>query len=194
MIYRKTWFDYVLWVIYAGICIILLGYVGYSMYSFYVGESLASLGVFVLVALLLCLYPGSRVLGRLIRKNYHFSNHFLSMTETLVISVSFVFGTILRLKEGIIWASIFEVTASCIAIQYRKTIKKPTLRAKLVLDGNTEDIRVLDGNFEEDWGDCLYLEPVLHHGEKKEHRIEIEILDDKTEKATPFYLISLVLA
>ena len=89
---------------------------------------------------------------------------------------------------------VFEVTASCIAIQYRKTIKKPTLRAKLVLDGNTEDIRVLDGNFEEDWGDCLYLEPVLHHGEKKEHRIEIEILDDKTEKATPFYLISLVLA
>lgn len=108
MIYRKTWFDYVLWVIYAGICIILLGYVGYSMYSFYVGEPLASLGVFVLVALLLCLYPGSRALGRLIRKKYHFSNHFLSMTETLVVSVSFVFGTILRLKEGIIWASIFD--------------------------------------------------------------------------------------
>lgn len=89
---------------------------------------------------------------------------------------------------------VFEVTASCIAVQYRKTIKKPALRAKLILDGNTEDIRVLDGNFEEDWGDCLYLEPVLHHGEKKEHRIEIEILDDKTKKATPFYLISLILA
>lgn len=89
---------------------------------------------------------------------------------------------------------VFEVTASCIAVQYRKTIKKPALRAKLILDGNTEDIRVLDGNFEEEWGDCLYLEPVLHHGEKKEHRIEIEILDDKTKKATPFYLISLIVA
>lgn len=45
-----------------------------------------------------------------------------------------------------------------------------------------------------DWGDCLYLEPVLHHGERKEHHIEIEILGDKAEKATPFYLISLILA
>ncbi len=89
---------------------------------------------------------------------------------------------------------VFEVTASCIAVQYRKTIKKPALRAKLILDRNTEDICVLDGNFEEDWGDCLYLEPVLHHGERKEHHIEIEILGDKAEKATPFYLISLILA
>lgn len=88
----------------------------------------------------------------------------------------------------------FEVEASCIAVQYRKTLKKPALRARLVLDGNTEQVEILDGNFEEDWGDCLYLQPILHHGENKRHIVEIEIMDDESEKATPFYLLSLIIA
>lgn len=89
---------------------------------------------------------------------------------------------------------VFEVTASCIAVQYRKTIARPALRAKLALDGDPENIRILDGNFQEDWGDCLYLEPILHHGERKEHYIEIEILDGEEKNAAPFYLVSLILA
>ena len=55
-----------------------------------------------------------------------------------------------------------------------------------------ENVRILDGNFEENWGDCLYLEPVLHHGENKMHTVEIEIINDETEDATPFYLLSLI--
>lgn len=89
---------------------------------------------------------------------------------------------------------VFEVTASCIAVQYRKTIQKPALRAKLVLDSNEADARILDGNFEEDWGDCLYLEPIVHHQEKRAHRIEMEIMEDGEENAAPFYLLSLILA
>lgn len=89
---------------------------------------------------------------------------------------------------------IFEVTASCIAIQYRKTIAKPALRAKLILDGDRKNTWILDGNFEQDWGDCLYLEPVLHHGQGFNHRLEIEILDDGKDDATPFYLLSLIVA
>lgn len=112
MTYRKTWFDYVLWAIYAGLCIILLYYVGSSLYSSYVGGSLASLGFFVLVALLLCLYSGVRMLGRALRKRYLFSHHFISMAEAIAVSVSFVFGTILRLKEGMVWASIFDMKDS----------------------------------------------------------------------------------
>ncbi len=88
----------------------------------------------------------------------------------------------------------FEVEASCIAVQYRKTIHKPALRAKLVLDGDKTNEILLDANFEEDWGDCLYLEPVLHHGEKKVHTVEIEILPDDNEEVTPFYLMSLIVA
>lgn len=89
---------------------------------------------------------------------------------------------------------IFEVEASCIAVQYRKTIKRPALRAKLILDGNKENSILLDGNFDEDWGDCLYLQPVLHHGESKIHTIEIEIMLDEKEMATPFYLMALIVA
>ena len=73
----------------------------------------------------------------------------------------------------------FTLEASNIAVQYRKTIARPALRAKLILDGNVDNAVILDGNFEEDWGDCLWLEPLLHHGEKKAHTVEITILEDE---------------
>lgn len=89
---------------------------------------------------------------------------------------------------------IVEVVASCVAIQYRKTRTKPALRAKLIFDGDMDHGRILDGNFEEDWGDCLYLEPVLHHGARGRHCIEIEIMDDGLRNAASFYLLALILA
>lgn len=89
---------------------------------------------------------------------------------------------------------LFEVTSSCIAVQYRKTVARPALRARLVLDGDMEHGRILDGNFEEDWGDCLYLEPILHHGESMKHVVEIEVLEDGVGEAAPFYLLSLIVA
>ena len=89
----------------------------------------------------------------------------------------------------------FEVEASCIAIQYRKTIKRPAQKAVLVLDGDAEHAILLDGNFEENWGDCLYLQPILHHGIQKKHTVEITITDqDATQVKTPFYLLSLIVA
>lgn len=87
-----------------------------------------------------------------------------------------------------------EVEASCIAVQYRKTVDRPALCARLVLDGDVENARMLDGNFEEDWGDCLYLEPVLHHGERKMHTVEIEIVKDGQGRKKPFYLLSFIVA
>lgn len=90
----------------------------------------------------------------------------------------------------------FTLDASCIAVQYRKTIQRPAVRAELVLDGDKEHAVLLDANFDEDWGDCLYLESILHHGEKKTHTVEIEILGDEKEANdfTPFYLMSLIIA
>lgn len=85
-----------------------------------------------------------------------------------------------------------EVEASCIAVQYRKTVQRPACRAKLILDQKQEFI--LDGNFEENWGDCQFLESVLHHGERRKHRLEVEILPDPQEKLTPFYLMSFIIA
>lgn len=92
--------------------------------------------------------------------------------------------------EGI----IFEVQASCIAIQYRKTIHHPARKAELILDGDKEHPVLLDGNFQEDWGDCLYLEPVLHHGKAGHHTVEVRVLPDEHEKAEPFYLMALITA
>lgn len=88
----------------------------------------------------------------------------------------------------------FTVDASCIAVQYRKTIRRPALRAQLVLDGDTAHAAVLDGNFDEDWGDCLYLQPILHHGEQKTHTVEITILPTEDETPTEFYLMALITA
>ena len=89
---------------------------------------------------------------------------------------------------------LFEITSSCIAVQYRKTVTKPALRARLILDGQTGHAMILDGNFEEDWGDCLYLESILHHGEYKKHTVEIEVMEDEIDGASPFYLLSLIIA
>lgn len=88
----------------------------------------------------------------------------------------------------------FETEAVCIAVQYRKTIQKPALRARLILDKDAKNPVLLDGNFEEDWGDCLYLQPVLHHGKKEKHTLEIEILPDEAVQAAPFYLMAFITA
>lgn len=88
----------------------------------------------------------------------------------------------------------FEIEASCIAVQYRKTIHKPAVRAQLILDGDEAHKIMLDGNFDEDWGDCLYLEPVLHHGIKEKHTIEIIVPENEEKGKTPFYLMALIIA
>ena len=84
--------------------------------------------------------------------------------------------------------------ASCIAVQYRKTIRRPALTARLVLDGDTAHAVLLDANFAEDWGDCQYLQPILHHGEQKLHTVVLTILPCAAADAAPFYLQSLVIA
>lgn len=90
----------------------------------------------------------------------------------------------------------FEVEAANIAVQYRKTIKRPAMRAQLILDEDMERPILLDGNFDEDWGECLYLEPVLHHGENKQHTVEVIVLDIDVQntQTQPFYLMSLIIA
>ena len=87
----------------------------------------------------------------------------------------------------------FEIECSCLAVQYRKSVQQPVPKAKAVIDGDEAHAVILDGNFTEDCGDCLYLEPLLHHAEKKVHRIEITITDAK-DIVRPFYLVSLIVS
>ena len=85
----------------------------------------------------------------------------------------------------------FTVSGSGVAVQYRKSVKHPACVAKAVLDGDTEHAVILDGNFEETWGDCLFITTLLMHGEDKEHTLEI-IITDGGEDKVPFYLVSVI--
>ena len=87
----------------------------------------------------------------------------------------------------------FEIECSCLAVQYRKSVQQPVPKAKAVIDGDEAHAVILDGNFTEDWGDCLYLEPLLNHAEKKVHRIEITVTDAK-DIVRPFYPVSLIVS
>lgn len=86
----------------------------------------------------------------------------------------------------------FRVSGENIAVQYRKTVRKPAPIATLYLDGNRREGIELDANFTETWGDCLYLETILEHGTPGEHLVEIEITETSEEDAETFYLVSLI--
>ena len=90
----------------------------------------------------------------------------------------------------------FETECSNVTVQYRKSIVKPAPIAKVTVDGECEAI--LDGEFSEDWGDCLYTQPILIHGVKKHHKIKITIIKDHSKEeikdAVPFYLVSVIVS
>ena len=97
----------------------------------------------------------------------------------------------------------FTVEGECIAVQYRKTIKKPAPVATAIIDGDREHAVVLDGNFDETWGDCLYLETVTEHGRYVSdgaacpgttHEVTVEITQTTAEDQNDFYLLSIITA
>lgn len=87
---------------------------------------------------------------------------------------------------------VFETEGSCLSVQYRKTIKRPAPVAAAYVDGDRDHGVILDGNFDEEWGDCLALTTLLHHGKPGKHVVEIEILKGVEEEETPFYLVSII--
>lgn len=89
---------------------------------------------------------------------------------------------------------VFEVNGRNIAAQYRKSVKQPTLIAKVIVDGDEEHGVLLDGNFDQDWGDKLQLDKVVHHGAGGRHRVEVRIVKASESDQVPFYLVSLIVA
>ena len=85
----------------------------------------------------------------------------------------------------------FEFNGSKLGVQYRKTVKRPALIAKLTVDGDTLHPIILDGNFDEDWGDCIYLEHIFTHMDPYDHIIKLEITEKEgtgSGNKTPFLL------
>ncbi len=89
---------------------------------------------------------------------------------------------------------VFEVEGESIAVQYRKTVRRPAPIATITIDGDKEHAEVLDANFDEEWGDCLYLQTIMNHGTYGKHRVEIEITETHEEDKEVFYLVSLIVA
>ena len=88
----------------------------------------------------------------------------------------------------------FRVKGTCIGVQYRRSIARPAPVAKAVIDGDKDHAMILDGNFEEDWGDCLYLETLAKHLSDGLHTVEIELTETHKEDKVPFYLVSLIVS
>ena len=86
----------------------------------------------------------------------------------------------------------FDIEATGIAIQYRKTIHRPTPVAEVVVDGDESTRTVLDGNFDEDWGDCLFIQTITRHTELKKHHVQIRIIEAHEDDQVPFYLVSVI--
>ena len=89
---------------------------------------------------------------------------------------------------------LFETEASCIAVQYRKTIRHPARKAEQNLDGDTKHPVLLEGNFDEDWGDSLTLTPVLVHGKEGAHTVEIRLISGDSTMPSAFELISVIVS
>lgn len=87
---------------------------------------------------------------------------------------------------------VFEVEGTEIAVQYRKSVNKPAPVAIAIVDGDEANAVTLDANFEEDWGDCLYIDTVLYHGRPGEHKVEIRLTDTHEDDVVPFYLVSVI--
>ncbi len=86
----------------------------------------------------------------------------------------------------------FEVDAECIAIQYRRTIKHPAPSMKVIVDG--EEKAILNGEFDETWGDLIALETVLEQEGRTLHNVRLEIMNVHDNDKLPFYLVSVQIA
>lgn len=86
----------------------------------------------------------------------------------------------------------FRAEGSAIAVQYRKSISRPAPVARVVIDNDYDNAVIIDGNFDEDWGDCLYIDTIAEYSESRVHNVEIEIIQGTNSTQTPFYLVSLI--
>ena len=98
MTYRKTRLSYVIWFLYASLCVTLLAFAGYSAYGVYVKAAPAKLGALLLFPLLICVYLALKHSALAIRRRQTLTQHSKLMLEAFCVSVSFVFGFLVRLR------------------------------------------------------------------------------------------------
>jgi hypothetical protein len=85
----------------------------------------------------------------------------------------------------------FQVSGSSIAVQYKKCASHPAPVAVAYVDGEENPI-VLDANFDQDWGDCLYLQMLAMDLEDREHTVTVRVTETHPEDTAEFYLVSVI--
>lgn len=97
------------------------------------------------------------------------------------------------ISEGLGSKIHFDVEGSGIAIQYRKSVKKPAEKILVVIDGDENNSFIVDANFDEDWGDKLELTTLLEHTDTSKHTVDITVTDSSKDYV-PFYLNSIIVS
>ena len=88
----------------------------------------------------------------------------------------------------------YEVTGSCIAVQYRRTIDLPAPVAKVTVDGDESSAVILDANFEATWGDKLELTDIYISDAPAKHKVRIEITKVPEGCRGDFYLAGVIVS
>lgn len=88
----------------------------------------------------------------------------------------------------------FTMAGSVLAVQYRRTINKPAPAARVIVDGNEAGAVLLDGEFDETWGDLPALTTIFEKEAPGEHHVRIEVCRTHEKDASGFYLISVITA
>ena len=80
------------------------------------------------------------------------------------------------------------------AVQYRRVKDGPAPVAAAVVDGDPQTACVLDGTFDETWGDKMQLTTVAEHLPYGEHQVCVEITETHAEDRAEFYLVSVIVS
>lgn len=88
----------------------------------------------------------------------------------------------------------FTVMGTGIAVQYRRSVAGNAPKVRAVVDGDREHAVILDGAFDETWGDKLELTTLTEHMPYGSHELELEVIETHPDDAVPFYLTSVIVA
>lgn len=92
----------------------------------------------------------------------------------------------------------FDIECKTVSVQFIKTVNKPAPVGKITIDGGKNGEAVLDANFDEDWGDCMYTTAVYASDRPSMHHIEIEIIKDHSREEikdrSAFLLLCLIVS
>ncbi len=88
----------------------------------------------------------------------------------------------------------YEVTGSCIAVLYTRTVQKPAPIARVTVDGDEDRAFILDANFEETWGDKLELTDIYMSESPAAHKVRVEVIETHPDDAGTFYLAGIIVS